>query len=138
MTTRKTNSAEKQMSSGAHDGGTARESRPRPVKLQAALVRAAHVYRETLYSSRSVAAIAFFVAAALAAGNHGRPASVMFGMLVLALLHAAPSGMMARYRFRSEIQRAALAEGFTPEEARRLAVEVFAEWSAIPQSVTVT
>lgn len=137
-TTVATNAAAGGMAWGRNEKTPVRESRPRPAKLPAAIARAAHLYRQTLYSSRIVAAVSFFIAAALAAGNHGNPPSVMFSLLALALLNAAPSGYVARYRFRAEIERVARTDGYSAPDARRLSHEVFAEWSASPLDVVTT
>lgn len=110
----------------------------RPHNLPAIIARAAHLYRQTVYSSRAIAAGSFFVAATLAVVNHGNPPSVMLGFLALALLNAAPSSYVARYRFRTEIETEARASGFSAQDARRLSEEVFAEWSASPLDVVTT
>ncbi len=138
MTTTLTTSEATRLGWGGSDEPAVPKVPARPHNVPGAIARAAHLYRQTLYSSRAIAAGSFFVATALAVGNHGNPPSVMLGFLALALLNAAPSSYVARYRFRNEIETAARASGFSAEDARRLSGEVFAEWSASPLGVVTT
>jgi hypothetical protein len=138
MTTTLTTGDAVRMAWGGNQDPSVPKTKAHIHNLPAVIARAAHLYRQTVYSSRAVAAVSFFVAAALAAGNHGNPPSVMFSLLALALLNAGPSSYLARHRFRAEIEKAALKAGYSAEDARRSSVEIFKEWSASPLDVVTT
>jgi hypothetical protein len=115
----------------AATGMAPRESGARPQlgDTRAALDRAVQAYEQTVYQSRTVTALAFFLATVIAVGTQGSAAEPLLGLVAIALLSAVSSIPLARYRFRAEITRIARHAGLAEMDARELATAMLSDWS---------